>query len=347
MRTAMVGVAALALLVGCGAGQSDGRDSQGPPFPDFTGASAVPRAAWLDDDHDTQVVAGDVEETVEFWEPFLWLPNGDLVLHTAADSSGMAVYRPSEDDIIAETDDEWGEDEFGLDGVTGAVMSDEEELLSVDEHGPEEPDELVVQDFELEEVDRIELPEPDDDLLRRYQPPVASEGATMVPYYDVPNGGTDEERVYGLVRVEDGEVVADEPSEITGLFLSEDRETVLGVTSGFHAVIVDPDTGEVDEDLGELPVPREPSAMDHRDGSAAVRYEQREGDRTVYLDVAFVDGAWEHDDEASDEQVWYVDGGRVVDGRHGVEWQPDEGGDVDLADDVTDLVVAGSLIPFD
>src|SRR5690606_1033927 len=134
------------------------------------------------------------------WTPWLWLPNGDLVMHTPPDSSGMAVYRPTSDEFVVETDDEWGRDkydggEYGLDSETGAITATGALLRIVDGDQPDDldqgpPHDLVDYDERLEERARVELPGPDEaGVLRDYDFPVRVGASTFIAFEETAVGG--------------------------------------------------------------------------------------------------------------------------------------------------------------
>lgn len=263
-------VASVALLAGCGKGSTQ----EGPV------ADATPQAAWSEDGS-MHVVQGDVEREVHGdWIPWLWLPNGDLLMHTPSDSSGMAVYRPSTDEFVVKADDEWGRDKYdgaehGLDSETGALNAPDVLLRIADGEQPADLDQgpphfLVDYDYRLNEQARVELPAADDPtrFWRDYDHPVRVDGVTFIAFEDVAvDGGlTDPANTSGgILRVEgDQTATTARAPYVQRVFLSSDAAAVLAVTSGEapemgdvvpdrsdkRVLELDPTTGEVARELG-------------------------------------------------------------------------------------------------
>lgn len=241
---------------------------------------ATPQVAW-DERGTVHLVQGDVERTIEGqWEPWLWLPNGDLLLHTPSDSSGMGVYRPRTGDFVTKTDDEWGRDkydggEYGLDGETGVLTATDVLLRIVDGDEPATPDQgpphyLVDYDYRLGEEARVELPAADDPsrYRRDYDFPVRVGAVTFATYEDsVFDGPLSDNPGRGIVRVEGGAVTTPAKDvDVRRLFLSSDASSVLAIVGGAPAdegtgdptlvdpsrtrvVELDPVTGEIAREL--------------------------------------------------------------------------------------------------
>ncbi|MET0930355.1 MAG: hypothetical protein ABWX74_12595 [Aeromicrobium sp.] len=261
-------VASFAMLAACG--EATGDEPVG---------EATPQAAWVDGGT-THLVQGEVEREIEgLWLPWLWLPNGDLIVHTPSDSSGMGVYRPSSGEFVTRTDDEWGRDkydggEYGLDSETGAVNAPDVVLRIVDGDQPADlssgpSHSLVDYDYGLEEQARVELPAAEDAGRQRdYDFPVRVGDVTFIAFEDVRLGADLDEpdnAAGGIVRVEGDQVtVTAEAPYVQRLFLSSDAASVLAVMAeappemgdtvpdgSVKSIIeLDPVTGTIARDLG-------------------------------------------------------------------------------------------------
>jgi len=318
------------MLAACGEGAAD--EAVG---------DETPQVAWVDG-RTTHLVQGDVEREIEGeWLPWLWLPNGDLLLHTPSDSAGMGVYRPASGEFVTETDDEWGRDkhdggEYGLDGETGAINAPDVLLRIVDGDQPADladgpPHSLVDYDYQLEEQARVELPPADEAGFQRdYDFPVRVGAVTFIAFEDVRTGGNlDDPRATrgGIVRVEGGRAtVTAEAPYIQQLALSSDGAAVLAVTSEAppemgdvvpddsrkSVVELDPVTGTVARDLGA------PDAYAGADWQVE-RVDARGGRVAVQI-------ATEGGDPA--ERTWVTDGTTwtEVAGQSGASWFWQAGG---------------------
>lgn len=245
-------------------------------------AGTVPQVAWDAGAGETHVVQGDVERTVEgHWEPWLWLPNGDLLLHTPPDSSGMGVFRASSGEFVTKSDDEWGRDkydgdEYGLDSETGVLTAKDALLRIVDGDQPAAVDQgpphyLVDYDYRLKEQARVELPVADDPsrYRRDYDFPVRVGAVSFATYEDsLVDGPLSDNPGRGIVRIEGGEVTTPAKDvDVRRLFLSSDLSSVLAIVgsapanegsgdpslvdrSRMRVVELDPVTGEIARDLG-------------------------------------------------------------------------------------------------
>lgn len=213
----------MALLVaGCGAGA-------GPREPR---AVKAPQVAWLDKSNVMHIAEGADEHSVEGWEPYLWLPNGDLFAHTPDDSAGMGVYRVDRGEFISKLGHEWGDAEFGLGGIEGMPTSRTAVLHVIDDHDGYA---LGVYDFALQRTGLIELPAPPDDTHRIYRTPVRVGSATLIAFYDqITDGDLDKSSTHrdGVILIRDGrqsEILKNR--HVEKLFLSSDGGDVLAVAT--------------------------------------------------------------------------------------------------------------------
>jgi hypothetical protein len=197
MRIAGAGAAAAVGLLASGCGEAAQSD-RAPPEPspgDFT----APLVAWVEPGQGLQVRSGEDQAALDGWVPVSWLPNGDLWVRASGRSSGMAVYDPDTGEMIAETADELGAGDVGLDDITIDVLTSSVDSILVPGRLVGSPSTVEELDLELESTDSITLPEAPRGE-RVYATPVRPHDVLFVPYLDLVGG---EVVADGVVRVED------------------------------------------------------------------------------------------------------------------------------------------------
>lgn len=242
-----------------------------------------PPQVTVNTNNDLRVFQGDDQRTVKGYEPFFWLPNGDLIVHTPSDSMGMAVYRPSTGKYVVESRHEWGRtrnngEEYGLSGEVGYLTASDVVLRLVDRSTnpagnalPLDYTVLATYDFTLHKLSERRLPDSKDQKkrVREYDTPVKVGNVILVPYFESAIDGEIDKYAdtapNGVVRI-DGEAMTqiDGNAHLNQLYLSADAKSVLGLATkkrqlpsaeysngpGSRVVELDPVTGQVTKDWG-------------------------------------------------------------------------------------------------